>query len=274
MDSYMGKNRFSDTELQSFKRELEYRQNYLAEKGIRFYFLIIPCKASIHTENIGYEYFRMTKDSWGEQLNTFLREKSTVNLIDVFDSLRLYKKDLNLFHKLDNHWNELGAFYTANEVFKHMRRDFSNIEPLRMSDFELKHSEKPAGNLEKMLGNPGIFSESLIELKPKQGFKAQDADKANYPPVPGFVYPWEYELVKVQTDTEKPRLLIISDSFGEHIFPFLAENFSKTVKIFDSWQYKLNEEIVANEKPDVVLLMINEPILRNMLKHQASIKKP
>lgn len=273
MDSYMGKNRLTEKELSDFKTELTYRKDYLEQRGIKFYFLVIPCKASIHTENIGYEYFRMHKDSWGEQLNTYLNKHSGIQTIAVFDSLRKYKANQNLFYKLDNHWNDLGGFYTANEVFKYMHKDFPQIELLKLSNYTLNYSEKPAGNLEKMLGNLGVFSESYVELKPKKPLLAHDADKANYPATPGFVYPWEYEKVREISNSKKPKLLIISDSFGAGIFPFLSENFSKTVKIFDSWQYELHEDIVDQEKPDAVLLMINEPILRSILKSSPGIKK-
>ncbi|PBQ33832.1 hypothetical protein CNR22_19280 [Sphingobacteriaceae bacterium] len=272
MDSYMGKNRFSEKELGDFNAELTYRKNYFEQRGIKFYFLVVPCKASIHTENIGYEYFRMHKDSWGEQLNSYLNKNTSVKPIEVFDSLRKYKGTQNLFYKLDNHWNDLGAFYTANEVLKRMHTDFTEIEPLNLSDYTLNYSEKPAGNLEKMLGNLGVFSESYVALKPKKNLLAHDADKANYPSTPGFAYPWEYEKVREISPSKKPKLLIISDSFGRSIFPFLSENFSKTVKIFDSWQYQIHEEIVAQEKPDAVLLMINEPILRSFLKSSPRIK--
>ena len=269
MDSYMGKNRLTQTELKDFKLELEYRKKYLATRGIKFYFLVIPCKASIHTEHIGYEYFRMHNDSWGQQLNNYLAKNSNVKVIDVFDSLKKYKKDENLYYKLDNHWNDLGAFYTANEVFKIMQKDFPAIKPLSIEDFYIKTEEHPADNLDKMLGKLGVFSEQAIELNPKKGFKAKDGKTFGYPPVPGFVYPWDFEKVKEIKDSDKPKLLIISDSFGKNIFPFISENFSRTVKIFDSWQYKLNEDIVNSEKPDAVIVMINEPVLRAFLNHSS-----
>ncbi|WP_317897512.1 DHHW family protein [Aurantibacillus circumpalustris] len=269
MDSYMGKNRLTAAELESIGKELNYRKNYLEEKGIKFYFMVVPCKASIHSEHIGYEYFRMHEDTWGEQLINYLDKNSLVNSINVYDSLRKFKGDENLYFKLDNHWNDLGAFYTANEVFKHMRAEFPSIELLSVNDFNKIPPNNPKGNLDKMLGNLGVFNESYIELSPKNGYKATEGAKANYPPTHGFVYPWDFEKVREIKDSKKPKLLIISDSFGGSIFPFLAENFSKSVKIFDSWQYKLNEEIVDQEKPNVVLLMINEPILRELLKFQS-----
>jgi alginate O-acetyltransferase complex protein AlgJ len=82
-----------------------------------------------------------------------------------------------------------------------------------------------------------------------------------------FAYTWEYENVREIKNSKQPRLLIISDSFGAALFPFLSENFSRTVKIFDAWQYKLNEDIVNSEKPDAVVLVIDEPILRNFIKN-------
>jgi len=267
MDSYMGKNRLTAKELFSYKEELEYRKRYLAERNIKFYFLVIPCKASIYSENIGYEYFRHSKETWGEQLNNYLAHNSSIKPIGVFDSLRANKKPNNLFYKLDNHWNDLGAFYTANEVFRRMHQDFPAIEPLQLSDFTIKHSVNPSGNLEKMLGNLGIFSESSVELVPKNGFKSAEANKTGYPPIEGFVYPWDYEVVREIKGSTKPKLLIIGDSFGKNIFPFLSENFCKTVKIFDSWHYGINEPIVESEKPDAVILMIDEPVIRSLLKY-------
>lgn len=269
MDSYMGKNRLTNAELNSIQQELDYRKKYLAERGIKFYFLIVPCKASIHSEHIGYEYFRMHKDSWGEQLITYLKKNSDVDPINVFDSLRSYKKNQNFYFKLDNHWTDLGAFYTANEVLKHMQKDFPSIELLSLNNFNIVPSSVPKGNLGKMLGNLDVFEESYALLSSKNGLKSSEAEKADYPPIQGFAYPWEYEKVRETNDTTKPKLFIVSDSFGGAIFPFLSENFSKSVKIFDSWLYKLNDDLIAKENPNAVLLMINEPILRNLLKSQS-----
>lgn len=269
MDSYTGKNKLTSKELLDFKLELEYRKKYLEERGIRFYFMIVPCKASIHTSYIGYEYFRMSRESWGEQLNHYLEQNSSIRPVDIFSMLREHAKKENVFYKLDNHWNGLGAFYSANAIFQRMHQDFPSVHPLSLDDYQVVNTETPAGNLERMMGNLGIFSESSTELKPKIPFKAHNGPKAGYPPIPGFAYPWDYELVKEIDGSHQPELLIICDSFGDNIFLFLAENFRKTVKIFDDWRYRLNENIVNQEKPDAVLLMINEPILRKLLNFQS-----
>ncbi len=272
MDSYLGKNKLTANQLNSIKLELEYRKKYLEERNIKFYFLIAPCKASIHSEKLGYEYFTLNKKTWGEELNDYLAQHSSVHTVDVFAALRKHKKNNNLFLKLDHHWNDLGAFYAANEVFKCMQTDFPSVDTLSLEDFDLHSSENPNGNLEKILGNLNLFSEISLTLSPKKGFKASDAPATGYPSTPGFVYTWEYEKVRAIKNSSKPKLLIISDSFGGEIFPFVAENFSKTVKIFDSWQFKLNEHIVSEENPDAVLLVINELVIKNLLEFQSRPK--
>lgn len=266
MDSYVGKNRLTDSELEEFRLELEYRKTYLEKRNCKFYFLIVPCKASIYDELIGYEYFRMNSQSWGEQLNQYLIRNSKIKVINAFSALRRQKSKGQLYYSLDNHWNELGAFCSANEVIEVMRQDFPQLSPLLLSHYKIKIGGHRRGNIQTMLGDLDVFSEDSLALIPQNGFLAKTVEKVGYPPVSGFVYPWEYEWVKEINGSKKPRLLIISDSFGEGVFPFLSENFSRTVKIFDAWQYKLNEDIVANEKPDAVLLMIDEPILRSFLK--------
>jgi alginate O-acetyltransferase complex protein AlgJ len=268
MDSYLGKNRFTTRELELFKTELEARKKYLEERGIKFYFMVVPCKASIHSEPIGLEYFRLYKDSWGEQLINYLNKNCSVKLINLFEALREEKKKHDLYFKLDNHWNKLGAFYAANEVIKQMKPDFPELEPLSINDFEVKQEGICGGNIQRMLGDLDIYSEPCTEVIPKNGFKSSIADKGNYPITPGFAYPWEFEEVREIKGSKKPKLLIISDSFGKNIFPFLAENFSKTVKIFDAWQYNLNANVIDGEKPDILLLQIDEPILRNFIRNK------
>jgi alginate O-acetyltransferase complex protein AlgJ len=272
LDSYQGKNRLTPEELEAFKLELEYRQKYLAERGCKFYFMIAPCKASIYPEKIGYEYFRMNKQSWGEQLNDYLKKNSSVNVIDVFDSLRLKKNEgVALYYRLDNHWNPLGAFHAANAAINFMRKDFPVLSPLLLQDYNLIYKDSCGGNVATMLGKLDFYSEPCMKLEPKKEPRARDGRPGGYPCIQGFAYPWLFELDKETADSTKPSFLYICDSFGEHTFTYFSEHFSRSVKIWDAWQYKLNENIVEGEKPDIMLIMVDEPVLRNLLKHQSRL---
>lgn len=273
IDAYRGKRSLSTDELEAFRLELEYRKQYLEERGCEFYFLVAPVKHNIYHDYLPASFFRLSKKSWGEQLIDYLSEKSSIKLINIYHTFQQSKKHGLMYFKLDNHWNKKGAFFAAQEVLNCLREDFPLLDTLSYSDYTIKDSISHGGNIAGMLSNTQLFTDSVFELVPKGGFKSEEYQKVGYPPVEGFPYPWEHETVRVIKGSDKPKILIISDSFGGNIFPYISDSFGRSVKIFDSWQYKLNEDIVNAEKPDVVLLIVLEANLRNMLEHQSRLKK-
>lgn len=269
LDSYKGLHRFEPQELLAFKKELEYRKKYLNALGCKFYFLIAPVKANIYSDKIPFNSLRLKTPSWGEQLTDYLNKNSEIKPINIYDIFRKNKDHELLYYKLDNHWTHLGALYAANEILKNIHKDFPNVSPLSISGFNITKTETHGGNIASMFGDTSLFTGDVIHLEPKSGFLGQDVPNVGYPVTEGFVYPSEFEMCKEIKGSDKPRILIISDSFGGNLFLFLSEQFSRSVKIFDSWEYKLNKSIVKNEKPDIVLLVILESNLRNVLKYQS-----
>ena len=267
VDVYTCKNRFSSEELNTLKKELEYRQNYLAKQGIKFYFVIAPVKATIYGENMPKNIIKLHEESGGKQLLHYLNQNSTVTCIDLYPIMKRYKQSGLLYFKNDNHWTKKGAFIGAMQIVKTIQHDFPTLNVLALDSMRINSTITTSGNLTAMLSKTKLFVDTIIELTPKNGFYTNEVSKVGYPVVKGFPYPWEYEMVREQKDTTLPKLLLISDSFGGNLFPYISEPFSRSVKIFDSWQYKLNEEIVKAEKPDVVVLIVLESNIRNMLKY-------
>ena len=178
------------------------------------------------------------------------------------------KKKINLYHKNDNHWNLLGGLYAANEILRVMSREISGIEPNDLSLFRIETSSDIRGNLSDMTGMKEYFTNLNVEPRPMHPFKSHPGAKANYPVTPWFPYPDWFEVVRQIDTVGLPRLLVIRDSFTDAVVPFLSEKFQKVVYIFDSWQYKENQNIVDSEKPDAVLILIFEPHIKNMVKNR------
>jgi alginate O-acetyltransferase complex protein AlgJ len=266
LDSYQGLKRFSEEELEAFNKEFEYRIDYLKERNCKYYFMVAPIKANIYSEYMPSTIFQVKKQSWGEQLNEYLEKNSRCKPVNVYDFLREKKDEELVYFKLDNHWNQLGAFYCAQEFFKRLKVDFPDTKIPSLEDYTITKTEITNGNIVSMLSNIGGYSDIAIKLEPRAGFKAKDVKAAGYPVIPGFPYPGEYEFDKEVPGSSQPRIVIIADSYGKNIFPFIADNFSRSVKIFDAWQYKLNEDVVNAEKPDVVLVIALESNLRSLLK--------
>ena len=267
LEAYQNLNSFNQEELEAFKKELDFRIDYLAERNCKFYFMVAPIKANIYSEYMPSTIYRVRKKSWGEQLNEYLRDNSKCDPVDVYDVLRENKDEELVYFKLDNHWNQLGAFYCALEFFKQVQADFPDFKVPSIDDYSITKTEISRGNIVKMLSNIEGYKDFEVKLQPESGFKAKDVKAIGYACVPGFPYPHEFEMDKEITGSDLPRIIIITDSYGANIFPFIADHFSRSVKIFDSWQYKLNEDIVNAEKPDIVLVITLESNLKSLLKN-------
>jgi alginate O-acetyltransferase complex protein AlgJ len=272
MDAYRGLHQFTAKELEEFRLELEYRKNYLENLGCKFCFIIAPVKANIYKEYLPSGVYRINNQSWGEELNEYLNKYSKVKPIDLYDVFRVKKGNELLYLKLDNHWTEIGAFYAAREVVRNYQSEFPELELPELDNFIIQKIPLNTGNIVQMLGNTLDFNDIKYELKPKEGFRAVEILRADNPDLKNFGFPLEYKRIREIKDGKKPKILIISDSFGIIIYPIISEYFGKTVKIFDAWQYKLNEDIIADEKPDIVLLMVLESNLRNVLQYQSRPK--
>jgi alginate O-acetyltransferase complex protein AlgJ len=252
MDTYLGKNRFTIDELEAYRLELEFRRDFLKKMGCTFYFTLAPCKPNIYPEHVPYTYYRYDTQCWGEQLIAYLNSHSNIQTIDLYQPLRAHK-DQPLYYKLDNHWNSIGAFYAANEFCKYVSADFSSVKPLSLNDYTIKSSLKKDGNCAQILGYPDIFSDTQYDLISKKPLLAKKVGDNT----------WEIK------GSDKPRLLIAGDSFTLWFAPFVSEQFSKTLYAFDNWEYGFNKEMAQDEKPDVYLLLISEPLMKSMLSHQS-----
>lgn len=261
-ECFDGSNNLTDKELNNIRKELEYRKEYHEARGRKFYFMVAPVKANIYPEFLPDGSAAQNTPGLGESLIAYLNKESSVKPINIFPLLRRQKQKGQLYYKLDNHWNEKGGLVAAEYILQILSEEVKGVETIQYQDFVQKDSSTASGNLEKMLSNVGNTIDSANMLTPRNGFRSQDAAKADYPAPETFPYPWEYEMVREKHTAKKPAILIISDSFGGNLFPFIAEGFGRSVKLFDAWEYKRNEDIIAKEKPDVVLVMVLESKLR------------
>ncbi len=272
-DSYLGIDRISPAELDSFRLELEFREEFIRNLGGKMYFLVAPVKNNIYTEYQPTTAYPLYPDCWGEQVLHHLAQHSSLKTVDLYPMLRERRKEKLLYYKRDNHWTRYGAFLAANMLLSRIHEDFPAVVPNDPDDYEFQPTKITVGNVADMFGNKELIIDTVLDFVPKAGFKAKDAPKVPYEPIEIFPYPWDYEHVREIGDTSKPKMVLICDSFGHNIFPYLAEQFHRSVKIFDSWQFMLNPDILVNEKADVVIFMPMEGHLRHLLYHQARLGK-
>lgn len=262
---YEGTFKLNSIEIDKIVDELNRRDSILQSMNIPFVILIAPTKAEIYSDQLP-SYYRRTGKTFTQEIIENIQNRTKIPVVYPKEALTKAKKKFQTYHQFDNHWNQLGAFFAYSELMQKIKKHFPNlkIKMLKMEDVKLKKEITNGGNLANMIGLDHLLKETnyTFEVKNK---KATDAPKQNYKPISGFAYPNEYETVSEIKNSNLSKALIIRDSYINAMMPYLNESFSKSSYIFDAWQYKLNDEILKNESPDIFILEIYEPHISNIL---------
>lgn len=265
LPAFEAKTIFTEEELETIYSQLLLRKHLVDSNGGRFYLTIPPTKYTIYPEYLKMKYQKHNEFSKREQIINMLNERGGIDFIDYTQVFLEKKSEERLFHKTDNHWNDLGAFYASQELIKLLSPDFPEIVVPSLDDFTIHRKVETGKNLVTMLGLAEAYPEEVILLERKGKSTRVDGVKRDYPVTPGFPYPWDYEMVYVNPQIKDRKLLMIRESFAGAQIPFIAEVFSESVFIFDAWKHGVNRDIIENEKADVVILEIQESFLSNLL---------
>lgn len=113
----------SSRQIERAVERLKEYDDFLRKRGIRFIFLPIPNKETIH-----YEYLNTRKPDFLERLTRKLQELNieVINTQKAFDDF-YQKTGSMLYHRDDSHWNGLGVQVTADLLHKQIRTRPSSI---------------------------------------------------------------------------------------------------------------------------------------------------
>lgn len=256
---HAGLNKFTPTELQAGKSELQKRVEYMRQQGKEYYIFIAPNKHRIYTEKLPIKARQIADSIQVEQFLTLASKVEGLNVIDLAPALIAQKENADLYYKNDNHWNQFGAFVAYQEILKHISSSKYPFEPWPLDSFKIDTFWEKGGAFAKMLKKQDELLERKFKftaIHPTQITEHKDQERYQYPK--GFWHPNEYE-VRISTNkTQLPRLMLFRDSFGDLVIPLLENHVSEMVTIFDAWQYKLHPEMVGQEDVDIVVLLVLE----------------
>lgn len=262
---FEGKLNFSAEQLKKFETEWSRRKNYLDSMDIKFYWMICPFKHHIYPENLPLNVSRSNDYKRVDQLKEALEDSIPGLIIDPTPELLASKDSMMLYYELDNHWNMRAGYIASKLLLSKIRDDFPDTDIPEIENYEWEKSESSIGIHYRVLGLEDIFE--IVENPIIENEKAPEATKYGFPPLEGFTYAylWEKRFVN-PTDSTGLRVLIIRDSFGNQLMPFIKEPFRETVLIFDAWHYNLNEDIIEVMKPDIVVFLGLETNLNSVIK--------
>lgn len=259
-----GKLDFTPETLEAFSNEWKKRKEYLSKKNIPVFWIIAPMKHRVYTDQLPYNV-QLSQSNRITALQEHLDKDFPNLVINPLSELIAKKDSTKLYYKLDNHWNQQAGYITMQLLLDRLKAEFPKKNIKDIPPFHWQNELIQTGYHYNVMGIEELseYNELLVIDNPQSTV----AEKYGFPPVPGFAYPWEHEN-RFLNDSLKNglRVLFIRDSFGEVLQPFARELFSESLFIFDAWQFKLNEEIIEQYNPDVIVFIGLETNPENFLK--------
>ncbi|NIM15406.1 MAG: hypothetical protein GTO45_25795 [Candidatus Aminicenantes bacterium] len=240
---------FTPRQLEQWKNVLEQRQQWLAARGIHYLFLIVPNKNTIYPEFMPDHIRRVHEKSRMDQLLEYLHSHSTVPVLDLRPALKAGKTQYPVYSRTDTHWNDYGAYIAFREIITHISRSFPSFReavPLPLSRFKIKIVNRSGGDLAIMLSlNKDVFREDMIFLEARLPLRATGDKLEN---ISRFVKQGYSECPTAPL----PNILMVHDSFYNRLKPFLSEQFSRVLFIWD-WDLNFHPHVIERENPKLVI---------------------
>ena len=254
--NYKGANLFTPQELDLYRKEVIKRVRWAAKHGMKYYLVIVPSKMSIYPEHLPDNIIKVSAITRYDQIVALNKEQG-VNIIDLKQTLLKHKGgEYDIYQQTDDHWNDLGAYYGYEAIMNRLSQDFPELIPAPLSDFKII-TEEHLGNMTKMLNLEKSIPEQFIKLEGGKDPYGYEGKKRGYA-VPFGIANWDYEIVRQNDHAKKLKCLIIRDSFTMLMVKYFQEHFKKTIFIHGQWKGQIDQDIIYQERPDILLNIMVE----------------
>ncbi len=255
VEHYLGTAKFTPAQLRSWQKLLEKRRDWLAARGIKYYFIIPPDKHNIYPEELPAWLQAAAPTNRETKLDQFLQymqQHSTVPVLDLRQPLLTGKATAPTYLQTDTHWNSFGAFVACQEIIKDLSKDFPDLPPLRFEDFTWSNAPAAGGDLARMMGLDVLETNNFV-FTPKPPFTV--------PPmrvVTNLDLHWKIQNTNaISVLAENPASLpetavIFHDSyFGLRSRPFLSGSFKQVLFVWENREF--NTRIISEYQPKIVI---------------------
>ena len=249
LNDYTGAQPLSDREIFSAARNLALVKEYAESQGARFLFTIAPNKNSLYPEHMP-SFTVFSRERNAERLAAALEEQG-VAYLDLFSVIGGEAE--TLYFTQDSHWNSKGAALGADAVNAALGRTSSYYE----GPFTAQ----------------AVHPSDLYEMLYPTGTWLEDDQ------VYGGGLSFEYEApirspenITIMTTREgEGSLLMFRDSFGNLLYPYLADSFGSAL-FSRSTDYRL--DFIAQRSADDVVVELVERNLSYLVENVPQMPAP
>jgi hypothetical protein len=269
VEHYRGILSFTPDQLHDWQALLEHQRDWLAQRGIKFLFVVAPDKQSIYPEYLPSWMKKVGPETKLDQFFAYMKAHSTVDVLDLRQTLREARPLAPTYFKTDTHWNQFGAFMAYQRLVKELAdQQLLRVEPLPLDAFERTNQLAPPGDMTPFVGVDPLESNAVFfSPKPFAPHLEPITQKLpNHPETKG---------------TRNPNALgsavLYHDSFGDYWIPFLGYNFGQVYYLHNN-RFKsqfMDAKLLEQEKPTVVMVEVLERLFnvanpKELLAEEAS----
>lgn len=231
IDDLKGDVRFSKEDEQLFWRKLSQKEEWFKKRGAAYIFLVAPNKQSIYPEYLPLHYLQGKKASRLDQLLAARPQKAGQTFLDIRSRLSQGKSMMRLYDKSDTHWNYQGAYLAYQAIMERTQSLFPDFQVPDSFQFAPMWGEYIGGDLALMMGR----RKSIVEKRPileRRDFIS--VRKELGPQLTNLLTLRQLKPFYSEKQSGKLRVLVLHDSFFNHLKPFMGESFGEVLYI---WQY-------------------------------------
>lgn len=125
---------YTQDELKSIAEFLEREKTYLKMKNIPYFLIIVPDRRVVYNNTLHFE--DRVSIARRQQFINYIKENSSIEIIDMADVFLKEKNRYPLFFKTDSHWTNYGAFLAYREIMNRLRKT-TNVRAYSEADFDI-----------------------------------------------------------------------------------------------------------------------------------------
>ncbi len=246
---YLGANLYSQKDLKRVGDYMTNLKSWLNAKGIEYLFVVAPNKHTIYSDKLPGYLSKVSEETATDQLYNYLKQHTSVSTVDLRSKLISEKKNRQLYHKTDTHWNYYGANIAQYEIISAIEKMFpGQIQP-EMAD--IKIGLTPANkDLERYMG---------LSLTPPTGnYPLSPVYEGACTPIiepPGATL---YDTHAQICEGQKLNAVVFRDSFFFQLEPFFITKFKRSTYLWKDMDYPTLIKYIELEKPDIIIEEISE----------------
>lgn len=235
LNNSVGLNKINNKEWIIANQNIDNLFNKMNNLGVPFYFLLTRHKHEIYSEYLPFK-IKNQRSKFDTIIDYWIKKYP---IIDLKNCILDNKKNGQLYHKTDTHWNELGAYYGFNELIGNLKPKFPDLNKINIEDYTIVSKKVDQLDLTAMLNKKLEENIFLLEKKEKSPIIASE-----------YIYPKAVSNQFINPN-KKYKVIIFRDSFSLAMMKFYKETFKQCIFI----KSRIPDiDLIKKEKPDLVIL--------------------